>query len=101
MRDVKFQSIIGHADQHWYFSHTDDVKKSKWAERFKAVSVTINSSSAVSKYRIAYEIGDLMRSEIWRVDQISDIAEYSPKKKTEWAITFPHNFSSHSHVYPG
>ena len=47
-------------------------------------------SFAVTKYGIAYEIGDLMSSEMWRVDQISDITEYSPKKKTEWAITFTH-----------
>ena len=32
-----------------------------------------------------------MSSEIWRLDQISDITEYSRKKKSESAITFPHN----------
>ena len=58
-------------------------RKSKSAETFKTVSVTMITSSAVSKYGIAFKIGDLMSSEIWRVDQISDIAEYSPKKKTE------------------
>ena len=58
-------------------------RKSKSAETFEPVSVTIITSSAVSKYGIALKIGDLMSSEIWRVDQISDIAEYSPKKKTE------------------
>ena len=35
-----------------------------------------------------------MSFEIWRLDQISDITEYSPKKKSEYAITFPHNLSS-------
>ena len=63
------------------------------------MSATIISSSAVTKYGIAYEIGDLMSSEMWRVDQISDITEYSPKKKTKWAIIFPHNLQSHIKVY--
>ena len=47
------------------------------------------------------EIWDLMSFKIWRLDQISDITEYSPKKKSKWAITFPHNLSSHIQVYPG
>ena len=55
------------------------------------MSGTIISASAVAKYGVACEIGDLISSEMWRVDQIPDITEYSPKKKTEWAITFPHN----------
>ena len=69
-------------------------RKNKSAERFKAESVTIISWSAVTKSCIAYEIWDLMSFEIWRLDQISDITEYSPKKKSESAITFPHNLSS-------
>ena len=35
------------------------------------------------------------------LDQISDITEYLPKKKSESAITFPHNLPSHIQVYPG
>ena len=76
-------------------------RKSKSAERFKVVSEAIISWSAVTKSSIAYEIWDLMSFEIWRLDQISDITEYSPKKKSESAITFPHNLSSHIQVYPG
>ena len=76
-------------------------RKSKLAERFKAVLVIIISWSTVNKE--VYSIWNLilMSFEIWRVDQISDITEYSPKKKSESAITFPHNLPSHIQVYPG
>ena len=76
-------------------------RKSKSAERFKAISVIIISWYTVTNSCTAYEIWDLMSFEIGRLDQISDITEYSPKKKSEWAITFPHNLISHIQVYPG
>ena len=43
----------------WFIS-----RKSASAERLEAVSVTIILSFAVTKYGIAYEIGDLMGSEM-------------------------------------
>ena len=43
----------------WFIS-----RKSTSAERLEAVSVTIILSFAVTKYGIAYEIGDLMGSEM-------------------------------------
>ena len=43
----------------WFIS-----RKSRSAERLEAVSVTIILSFAVTKYGIAYEIGDLMGSEM-------------------------------------
>ena len=76
-------------------------RKRKSAERFKVVSEAIITWFTVTKSCIAYEIWDLMSFEIGRLDQISDITEYSPKKKSESAITFPHNLSSHIQVYPG
>ena len=63
-------------------------RKNKSAERFKAESVTIISWSAVTKSCIAYEIWDLMSFEIWRLDQISDITEYSPKKNLNEPLHF-------------